>query len=285
MTNKKTYQLFNEGIRELVFEAVLNKNGQVVTYKDHKSSNQTEGLNEYNSSGLLMKEIEINDGEEGSRIEYIYNAKGDLINRKIFVVGELFEEFFIEYLEKGIIERTIQYDEEVKRFVENKEGHNFTREYFEDSELIEKHNGCYNPKTQTSKIEVVDKKGKLLAHKYEEFDKTGHLIKFEEKSKKGNLLILSEYEYENGKVILEKTNNHSTGQHYVMHYEYDANNNLVSQERSTPSEKLLEYQKWVFDNQNRPIGENGHSAGNFNAVYGNHTEGKKYTFEHVYEEK
>lgn len=37
MTNRKTYRIFEEYERELVFEDVLNEHGQIVAYKDHQS--------------------------------------------------------------------------------------------------------------------------------------------------------------------------------------------------------------------------------------------------------
>ena len=46
MTNRKTYRIFEEDERELVYEDVLDDHGQIVAYKDYQSPTQAEGLSE-----------------------------------------------------------------------------------------------------------------------------------------------------------------------------------------------------------------------------------------------
>jgi hypothetical protein len=89
MTNRKTYRIFEEDERELVYEDVLDDHGQIVAYKDYQSPTQVEGISEYDKNGNLVLEKEIVEGIEGSRTEYKRNAKGDkfldsLLSRCLF---------------------------------------------------------------------------------------------------------------------------------------------------------------------------------------------------------
>ena len=141
MTHRKTYRLFDDDERELVYEDILNESGQILSFKDYQAPNQTEGINEYNLDGVLTCEKEIIDGEEGSRTEYTYDSDGNITCRRLFVAGELFEELSHEYLESGFIKRRTQNNEEIERFIENKNGNKFLREFFEGPNLYDRHAG------------------------------------------------------------------------------------------------------------------------------------------------
>ncbi len=285
MTHRKTYRLFEDEEKELVYEDIQNESGQIISFKDYQSPNQSEGFSEYNANGVLTCARNFTDGEEGSRTEFSYNSIGEIISRKLFVASELFEEISYEYLDSGFIKRTIQHGEEKERFIENNDGNTFLREFFEGTELFERHEGVYDPVTRNELIRITDNEGKLLANRLQEFDESKNLLRYEEKNEKGNLLILVEYKYENNKVIFEKYHNYSNEQHYEVVYQYDSFGNMTSQETRSPSGNLLEYQKQVFDEHGRIINESGYSVGNFNAIYGTYVHGQKYTFEHEYEEK
>ncbi|PTB95727.1 hypothetical protein C9994_10420 [Marivirga lumbricoides] len=285
MEHRKIYRIFEEEEKELVYEDILNESGQILSFKDYQSPNQAEGFSEYDANGVLIFERDIIDGEEGSRTEYSYNSNGDIIRRDLFVAGELFEEVSYEYLNNGIIKRTLQHGQEIERFIENKNGDTFLREFFEGTELIERHEGKYDPNTRIELINITDNEGNIIATRLQEFDDSDNLLKYEEKNEKGNLIVLSEYSYENSKVVFEKHNDYSLDQHYEVFYKYDSSGNLTSQEIRTPSGKLLEYQKQIFDEYGRVISESGYSVGSFNAIYGTYVHGEKYTFEHEYEEK
>ncbi|GEO23506.1 hypothetical protein [Cyclobacterium qasimii] len=285
MTYRKTYRIFEKEERELVYEDILNESGQIISFNDYQSPGQTEGYNKYDVNGILICERELTDGKEGSRTEYSYNSNGDIVSKKLFVAGELFEEMIFEYLDKGFVKRTIQHEEEIERFIENEDGIKFLREFFEGHELIERHDGKYDPKTRTERIRITDNDGRLLATRFQEFDESENLLKYEEKNENGNVLVLIEYKYKNNEIVFEKHDNYLNEKYYEVVYEYDSCGNLISQEIRTPSGNLLEYQKQMFDEQGRLISESGYSVGSFNAIYGTYVQGEKYTFEHEYEEK
>lgn len=285
MIYRRTFRLFDHGERELVYEDILNENGQVISFKEHRPPDHTEGYYEYDANGYLVCEKELSDGEEGSRTEYQYDADGNITNTKLYVAGELFEELFCEYLDMAQVRSTVRYGEEVERVVESKDGDTFTREIFEGTELVQKENGNYDPQTRIRTIEARDNEGHLLTTEYQQFDATNNLLKNEVRDGNGDLETLSEYQYESGNVIFEKHSDYVNNEHFEVHSEYDHNDNMVSSETRTPSGKLLEYQKQTFDDQNRLVSDSGYSLGSFNAVYGTQVNSEKYVFEHEYEEK
>ncbi len=285
MIHRKTYRVFKDEDRKLVYEDILNDRGEIVSFKDYQSPNEAEGFNEYSTDNLLVKEREVIDGVESSRTEYQYNSNGDIINRKLYVASELFEEVRYEYLEQGLIKRTYQHGEEIERMVEKVDQEKFTIEFSNGSELSETHVGAYDAQTLVERVKITDNKGQILAIKHQQFDEFDNLLKYEERNGNGNLMVLAEYKYENGNVVYERHENYFNDRHYQVFYEYDVNDNLVGTEIKSPSGKLLEYQKQIYDDQNRIINESGFSVGSFNAVYGTYINGENYVFEHVYEEK
>lgn len=283
MMHRKTYRLFEDEERALVYEDVVNDKNQILSFKDYQSPDQTEGFNEYNESGALICAREMISGEEASRTEYTYNVKGEVLSEKLFVAGELFEEHAYEYQDNGVVKRKVQYGEEVDRYVENKSGDQFVKEFFEGSELVERHKGTYDSNTRTALTEVTGHEGQLVATLYELYDESDNLVKYEHKSEKGNALVLSAYRFENNEIVFEEHNDYINDQHYQIQYEYDENRRVIGKETRTSSGKLLEYQKLVYDDQGRLISENGYSSGSFDTIYGNYVNGENYSFEHEYD--
>lgn len=284
-THRKTYRFYEEGERELVYEDLLNEQGQIVSYKDYQAHGQAEGFSAYDQEGRLICEKEVVDGVIGSMTEFSYDKKGNLLSRKLFVADELFEEILYENHDHGHSKRVYQFGEEIERYTETIEGDLIVKEFFEGSELIERHKNHYDPEIRTSKIEITDCGNKLLAVRVQQFDEGENLLRYEEKGERGNLLALSEYEYQNGHLIFENNEDYMKDQYYQVSYDYDNYGNLTSKEIRTPSGKLMEYQKCQYDEQHRLILESGYSVGSFNAIYGTHVVGENYVFEHEYFEK
>ncbi len=163
MTIRKTYQLFEDEDRILVYEDILNSNGQIVSYRDLQSPNSMEGISDYDQNGRLIVEKEMIDGEEGSRTEYHYDEEGNVIKRSLFVADELFEEIVIEYLSSGMVRKVYHYGEEVERMAETANGDKFVREFFEASVLVERHTGMFDQNTSKESVEITDEKNQLVA--------------------------------------------------------------------------------------------------------------------------
>ncbi|HAA15770.1 MAG TPA: hypothetical protein DCE41_30300 [Cytophagales bacterium] len=282
--HRKTFRVFDEGERELVYEDVMDETGNMLSYKDYQASYQAEGNYEYDTKGLLICDREYTGGAESSRTEYIYNENGDNVSTKLFVAGELFEETVYEYLEQGMVYRIVQQGEEIQRHVESDGGNQFVKDFFEEGELIQRQTGTYDPVSRTQQIKILNEENQVVSIQTHQYDSEGNLLKFEQTNNKGKLMSVAEYEYENNRMLVEKHDNYLTNQHYEMTCEYDTQGNLVSTEYRTPAGKLMEYQKAIFDGQNRLVSESGYSVGSFDAIYGAYVQGQNYHFEHEYEE-
>ena len=285
MILRKTYRLFEEKERELVYEEVQNEKGQITSYTDFQGDEPSRGIKEYNDQNKLIKEAEFIGGIEVSRIEYSYNSEGKTVSLKQFVSGELIAENLYEYSGQKTIQRSFQNGIEQTKIIESQEDDRYTKEYFDGDELWELLVKTYNPVTRSAAIEIRGGDNRLIETGNQKFDDKKNLVKSEQRNRNGKLLELSEFKYRKGKVILEKYENHDEDEYHDMHYDYDVNLNMISEEKRTPSGKLLGYQKKSYDNQNRLIWENGFYYGSSNTVYRAHTYGENYTFEHEYHDQ
>jgi len=58
MIHRMTYRVF-EIEKALVYEDILNSRDLVVSFKDYKSPNKAEGINEFLNNGFLANELQI----------------------------------------------------------------------------------------------------------------------------------------------------------------------------------------------------------------------------------
>lgn len=281
MILRKTYRLFEEE-REFIYEEVQNEMGQIVSFIDIQADNTCKGTKEYNKENKLIKEAEFIADTESSRIEYSYGSNGKILSLKQFVADEVITETVYDYSDNKVIEKSFQFDEEKSRIVEYKEGNRYIKEYYDGDALKEVFITIPDPASSLVTIELRDNNNQLIETETREFDEDKNLISRKETSNDGQLYALSEFKYQNGKVIFEKHEDYDGGLYHETQYEYDSNDNLISQEKRTPSDRVLGYQKREFDNQNRLIWEHGFSLGPSNPVIGANSHGEVYTFEHEY---
>ncbi len=267
MPHIKTYELLADGERELVSEEIHNTKGQVIAIKEYSPIQNSEEIKEYDDSGQLIKEVEIIDGLEGSRVEYEYNSEGQILSLKQFLSGDVFQETRFEYLGSKTIERTIQNGVELSRTETTEEESTLVKEYYMQNELFEIRSEVFNPVTRSKQIRITDETGRLIETELQRFDQSQNLIKSEEKRSDGTLLKLSEYKYKNGKLIFEKHDDHDAYEYYELSYEYDQHGNEVNWEKRTNSGQLLSFEKKQFNDKNQLIKNVGVSANGTNYDY------------------
>lgn len=282
MILRKTYRLFEEDEREFIYEEVQNEMGQIVSFIDIQADNTCKGTKEYNNEHKIVKEAEFIGDSESSRIEYSYDTNGKILSLKQFVADEVITETVYDYSDNKVTEKSFQFGEEKARIIEYKEENKYIKEYYDGDALKEVFITVHDPASSLVTIELRDNNNQLIETETREFDEDKNLISRKETSNDGQLYALSEFKYENGKVIFEKHEDYDGGLHNEITYEYDANNNLISQEKRTPSDRVLGYQKREFDDQSRLIWEHGFSLGPSNPVIGANSQGQIYTFEHEY---
>ncbi len=285
MLIKKTYQIFKEEEKKLVYKEYIDDKGNKVSYNDHQGEDLHQVNFEYDTDGRLIEERELDNGVETSRTEYLYNSNGDIINTKIFVADELFEELQQEFFETGFLRRTIRHGEEVERMAEHEEGEKSVREFFNDSELIERHIGRLDPESMIEIVEIFDKDDQLRFIDEYHYDSNKKILKHESRDLDGNLMVLSERTYQNDRLIFEKHEDYINGTFYETIYEYDENGNLLSLDSRTPSGEILDYLKQEFDSQNRLKREAGISNQLSNSIYGRYSLGNNFIYEHEYHQE
>ncbi|NMM47449.1 hypothetical protein [Marinigracilibium pacificum] len=283
MLHRRTYQVIPEEDNKLVYEEIQNKNGQILSYKDHQAPFKYEEFYEYNEAGLLSKSYDLEEDLENSRTEIYYDEHQRIINQKIFVAGELFEEIIKNYSGNKSIETHLQYGEEVRKIEEISEEDSYSKLIFENGELVEKHSGKFSNNKQTETTTITDSEGNLLFTKTIQYDIDGNQISLEERNQNENLMLFIESDYDNGKLKVEKYDDYVNYEHGVITREYDKIGNLLKEELKSSSGKLLEFHNKAYDQNNRLISESGYSVGSFNAVYGNYVNGQNYHFIHEYE--
>ena len=262
MSKKRTFRLFEDGeqtSKELLYEEVRNEQGQLRSYVNYESPETIEGHYEYNDKGQVVLEKEIIDGAEASKVAYEYDDKGNLIHTKQYVADEIFEEVIHEYREGGVTMRKVRFGEEIERQVEVKEGHQSTKEVYEEEALTERQQAEYNPETRTYHIQVEDAEGHHLTNRIRTEDEAGNLLLKEERNLKGQVLTSSQRTYENGKVTYEKHEDYLQGFHYEIHNEYDEAGRQVSTETRSLSGHIIEFEKLEYDDQGRVTATRGAS--------------------------
>lgn len=283
MVRRKTYRTINDGSRILVYEDILNDQLQIISFRDYQSSDQAEGYYEYDENGLLILEKELANGEEMTRTEYFYNEDKMVVNRKLFIADELFEEIIHDYMPDGEMRKVIQNEEEVKRVVEKKVDNKSTVEFFENNELIEIHKSYYDPKTKIEITEYYDHNNQLFSISKETYNDAEDMVSSEERDSQGKILVQRAYEYDNDKVTFEKHQDYYNDKFYQVNYTYDNSENLIRREIKNLSGKMLDFYESAYDSKDRMIREKGFSSGNLNSIYGAHIYDEDFLFEHEYE--
>ncbi len=284
MTTKKTFLLTGDDERKLVYEETQNERGLLVSNIDYQSPEKTSSSRSYDDKDRLILEKEFHDDIEIMRTEFKYDSQGELISRKLFIDDSLFAELNIEEFESERIKKSYQEAELVEQITEAKDGSGHVREFYEDSVLVEKHVMTYDDSALKETREIYDNRNKLYLILEVYYDADKNMIKLEENDSKGNQRKISEFQYKDGLLVFEFNQDFDLNEFSEVMYEYDYNENLVSQEIRTPEGQLLEFQKLGYDDKNRVTFETGFSIGSFSAIYGTYVRGEEYVFEHEYED-
>ncbi|UII22324.1 hypothetical protein [Fulvivirga ligni] len=257
MIKVKVYQINGDDERELIREETINDQGLVQSVVNYEDYSPTYITTEYDEKGQIIKEVEEQDGVELSRTEVIYNEDGTAINNKHFISGELFEEHVVDIFDGGKTERSIQYGEEISRMAESKDGIQSVREFFNNGVLDEKHILTFDKASNTEGIQVLDADDKLLSNRKTVYNDEGYVTLYQERSESDQIIISEESEYKDGLLISELKKDFYSNNHYKITYGYDDHGNNVSIEVRTLSDKLLQFKKMEYDDENSLIHESG----------------------------
>jgi len=268
---QRIYSILDEK-KILIQENSFNMDGKIIHSIDFSVHPNVEEFFEYNGEGLLIREFEIQEGVENSSQVFEYDNENEVVDEKLFISGELYEQTIITKTENSFTKIMVQDGVEVERLEKIKEGKNWTNNFFQNNELLERQEYRYNSK---------DNSGELTIHIFEDdtrfsvkenYNKNDDIILKEEFNENGSILISTETEYENGLVVKEIIEDFSnTEGKYQNIYKYDDNANMVLFECLSSTGALNSFHRWRFDLQNRLVEESSYSNGFYSGITGVHS--------------
>ena len=278
----KTYQILVDQ-KNLVYEELYDKSGNLIHYIDYISKPQTEKKYEYNEKGLMIQEIEIVNNTVLNTITFDYDNQGRIINQKLFFQNDLYEEITTTYNDDGYIRIIYQEGKEVEKIEKTEIGKNSNIKFFDEEILIELQICNHDTTNNISTTEIYDNNEHLLAIRKQQFDNRDNIIKFQEFNENGNLMSESIYEFEDNLITKETYRDYiGRSEEFIFINKYDSSKNIILSETRTLSNDLLDFHHRKYDSRNKLIAESGYSRGNFNAIYGTYLSNEEFHFEHEY---
>jgi hypothetical protein len=279
---RQTYSV-EEDREYLVYEETYDDNNNLIHYIDHQARPVSEKKFEYDDKHQLIKESEISDGVELQGLEMTYDEKGKVVEQNLLFSGDLYESVKMLTTDNGYVNTTYLDGEEVHRIENIADGKNFVSKHFDYENLSNVEVYKYDEESSTAERLIYDAEENLLVRRVENFDDNGELAIFKEFNAENKLIRKQEFEREDKKLVKEVKSDFVRGEiDNEVHYDYDENGNVVKSETRTNSGKLVDFQVYGFDENNRLVEESGVSNGKFNAIYGTYIDGNKYHFIHKY---
>lgn len=266
---KRKAYLVDQDTRTLILEESYDENGNVIHSIDYRELPPNEHYFEYDSNGKLIREREVQDGEELTVQTFEYDSDNVVVDEKLFIAGELYEHTRMVKTDSGFVRTMIQNDLEVERLERVNDGENWVNNFYSYDELLEKQEYTFDEINNTGEIITTDFVNDFKYVVKEKYNEKGDIILEETFNEEGSLLNSTETEIEKGLILKETVKDFVAGGiHNHRFYEYDENNNLINFEVRSSTGTLHSFHKRVFDNQNRLTEEIGHTNGYSNGVDG-----------------
>lgn len=279
---RKSYSI-EEDNRTLIHEETYDENGNIIHSIDYRESPPVEQNFEYNSDGELIRQSEIQGGNENSSQTFEYDDESDIIDEKLFIIGALYEHTTIVKTDSGFIKTMTQDNEEVERLEKLIDGNNWSNKFYRFNELLESQEYIFDAKSNTGKTII-----KIFEHDFnmvikEKYNNKDEIILKEEFHENGTLLTSTEMEIENGLTLEESVKDFSNGEvFYKRLFEYDKNHNIINFEVRSSTGALHSFHKRKFDNH-RIVEEWGFTNGYSSGVTGVHQNHNHFHLVHEYE--
>ena len=286
MLKKLIFKVVEE-VEDLVSEEFVDENKLVVKKRLFEGGSVHETITEYDSSRKITSETDLENGVELNRLEFDYDSQSRNTEERLYMSGELYQTKTTVYDASGYTKTTLIEDEESEKEVKLIEGRNYKIHYYENGELDQYQICEFDETGLNSVLKAYDDHDNLIAEDFETFNESGRLLASKELDGKGNLIREVLYELEGDLYVAETVKDFSTGgTNNVVNrqIEYDANGNQIKIDVKTPDGKLLGFQLFEYDENNRVILEKGLSLGSFNAIYGTSVNDNSFHFVFKYEE-
>ncbi|MBI3233878.1 MAG: hypothetical protein HYZ42_07520 [Bacteroidetes bacterium] len=276
---KKIYSIVKEE-QTLIYEESSDGKGNILYYKDLQADPIAEKFFEYNESGNVIKETDMEGGIETSRTETEY-IEGKISSIKLYISQEIYEETQMTYIPNGhinthyingeetgkvIFKNTVNGSEEISYINDELQYKILTVEenrvkkvfvYNENDELVTIEEINLNPSGDETLVQLYDNNRKLLNEYICTYSK--------------GLLAARDY------IDYMETKNNCTEK-----FEYDHKKNLIHSEDSYPNQYKVEFQTIKYDAYNRIVEESGITTGSEH-IYMTHFMGVGFHLIHEYE--
>ncbi len=283
-----TYQLDEEDqTKTLIFERILDENGNKIYHKDLNDHPTSECFSRYSPDGHLLEDIEKIDGVESHKELFTYDDEGRITKSQVFVAGELFQEELTTYAPDNEVLIKLQDGEEIFKREEIKNGAKTTYKFYNNGELTEVQQKTDDLIAAKHVTTIYDGEDQLIATQTDWYKPSnGDIYKTETLNPDGSLLYFLELEISNDLIAREIEKNYWNSNYAIeVLYTYDDRGNLTKRETTTLSGKLEEFYLAKYDDQDQCIEEKGMTNGNFNAIYGTHINQQKFHFIHEFKDE
>lgn len=268
--------------KKLVYSSISDEESNLLEFTEYETIEKTSGTKEYDTEKRLVREFEFVNGNEATRIEYQYNSKGEVIDKKLFLSDSLFEHVTQQETATGTITKVFQYEELIERTITNKDGYTFRKEFFEENELVETQVGTYYPSEKKQHIEVMEKDGDLFLTKTYWLDDNDNVLKEQNTDAKGNLTLVHEIKYQNDLPIWEERKDLDSNYSYTGKLEYNKQGDVTFEEYRSLTGQLIRYWKSWYNNEGDLIEEKGFDIDNFKSNYGMQAGSEEFHLKHEY---
>ena len=277
----KTFSI-EDNEQVLIQQEILDLNNQLIQSSDFRFSPIVVNNYFYNSKNQLIKQVESENELELSAHYFVYDEVGDVIQEELHINGFLFEKTILEKTATGYIKTMSQDNLEIEKLVRVNDGLNWKNEFYVEGKLVEIQSYIFDSKLNDGKILINNFETKEEITVLEKYDSIGAIILSEEYNAKQKLLISTQSQYENEKIVLQTVKDFSAGENYYQNfYEYDSKSNEIKFESKNLSGKLISFHHRVYNEANQlveEIGANKKTKGSLKVEYD-----KLDRFHYVYE--
>ena len=282
-TRRRSY-ILEDNEKTFIYEEFYDENRNIIKTSDHRENPPAEEYFKYNAKGLLIHQIDIQNGIENSSQSFEYDENDAIIDVKTFIGGDLCEHMHCSRTPTGFIQILTQDGEEFERMEKIEQGDNWSSRLYRYGELIESQEYVYDPSSKTGFTSIKNTEEHTTFFIREKYNADDKLIFTEEFNEDETLLQSTEILIDNASTYKELIHDYTNGKSiYENLYEFDKSENITYFEARSLSGDLLSFHKRSYNSDNWLIEETGVTNKNHYGIFGIHDQYKGFHIIHEYE--
>jgi len=244
-----------DGSTKKVLKAIekFDENDNSIYVKDFEGDPITELHFIYDQNNYILKEFELDEnGEEVSKTLYKNNEKGQLLESRNYIDGELYERIEVIITDEGSLQSRYIEEEIVERITALRKDGSEKIEQLVNGEVVQTSITIY--KTKPATHTVFDAEGKIISWSKHYLNEKDHWLKIEHFNAKDELISEQSRVIKKDKLISETLTDYiDSSYNYVSSYEYDEKGNMIHSEQKSPSGDLIYLEITKYDDEGRAI--------------------------------